>query len=207
MAPALALTPALWDPAILPDLQGNTGRPLGGDRSPCELGSDPGRHRSGHHRRSGCHLPGPSGSCRSTCQQRWISTPTRKEKNLGRHQQTRRRLPAVIPRRPRPAKLRRRKRLLSLTCLNGRHTREIDLSEPFPGLEPNVSVMHDVAEEPLSNCRQVPSRPDPRGGLGGGRKPWRQKGSRPFSAVFHPGSPVTHPRVSPPAPLYVDPEQ
>ena len=55
---------------------------------------------------------------------------------------------------------------------------EIDLSEAIFGIEPNVSVMHDVVKNHLANCRQGTQSALTRAEVsGGGRKPWRQKGT------------------------------
>ena len=54
---------------------------------------------------------------------------------------------------------------------------QIELSEAIFGIEPNVSVMHDVVKNHLANCRQGTQSPLTRAEVsGGGKKPWRQKG-------------------------------
>ncbi len=55
---------------------------------------------------------------------------------------------------------------------------KIDLPESIFGIEPNVSVMHDVVKNHLANCRQGTQSALTRSEVsGGGRKPWRQKGT------------------------------
>ena len=62
--------------------------------------------------------------------------------------------------------------------MNGKHVGEVELSEAVFGIEPNVSVMHDVVKNHLANCRQGTQSALTRGEVsGGGRKPWRQKGT------------------------------
>ena len=54
---------------------------------------------------------------------------------------------------------------------------EVELSEGIFGIEPNVSVMHDVVKNHLANCRQGTQSALTRAEVsGGGKKPWRQKG-------------------------------
>ena len=60
----------------------------------------------------------------------------------------------------------------------GQQVGEIDLSDAIFGIEPNVSVMHDVVKNHLANCRQGTQSALTRAEVsGGGRKPWRQKGT------------------------------
>lgn len=60
----------------------------------------------------------------------------------------------------------------------GKQVGEIDLSDAIFGIEPNVSVMHDVVKNHLANCRQGTQSALTRAEVsGGGRKPWRQKGT------------------------------
>ncbi len=55
---------------------------------------------------------------------------------------------------------------------------KIDLPESIFGIEPNVSVMHDVVKNHLANCRQGTQSALTRAEVsGGGIKPWRQKGT------------------------------
>ena len=60
----------------------------------------------------------------------------------------------------------------------GTQVGEIDLSDAIFGIEPNVSVMHDVVKNHLANCRQGTQSALTRAEVsGGGIKPWRQKGT------------------------------
>ena len=60
----------------------------------------------------------------------------------------------------------------------GKKKSTMDLSEAIFGIEPNVSVMHDVVKNHLANCRQGTQSALTRAEVsGGGRKPWRQKGT------------------------------
>ena len=62
--------------------------------------------------------------------------------------------------------------------MSGKQVGEVELSEGIFGIEPNVSVMHDVVKNHLANCRQGTQSALTRGEVsGGGRKPWRQKGT------------------------------
>ena len=62
--------------------------------------------------------------------------------------------------------------------MTGKHVGEVELSEGIFGIEPNVSVMHDVVKNHLANCRQGTQSALTRGEVSrGGRKPWRQKGT------------------------------
>ena len=60
----------------------------------------------------------------------------------------------------------------------GTQVGEIDLSDAIFGIEPNVSVMHDVVKNHLANCRQGTQSALTRAEVsGGGKKPYRQKGT------------------------------
>ena len=62
--------------------------------------------------------------------------------------------------------------------MSGKQVGEVELSEGIFGIEPNVSVMHDVVKNHLANCRQGTQSALTRAEVsGGGRKPWRQKGT------------------------------
>ena len=62
--------------------------------------------------------------------------------------------------------------------MNGKQVGEIELSEAVFGVEPNESVVHDVVKNHLANCRQGTQSALTRAEVsGGGRKPWRQKGT------------------------------
>ena len=60
----------------------------------------------------------------------------------------------------------------------GQQVGEIELSEAIFGIEPNQAVVHDVVKNHLANCRQGTQSALTRAEVsGGGRKPWRQKGT------------------------------
>ena len=60
----------------------------------------------------------------------------------------------------------------------GKQVGEIALSEAIFGIEPNEAVVHDVVKNHLANCRQGTQSALTRAEVsGGGRKPWRQKGT------------------------------
>ena len=62
--------------------------------------------------------------------------------------------------------------------MSGELVGEIELSEAVFGIEPNESVVHDVVKNHLANCRQGTQSALTRAEVsGGGRKPWRQKGT------------------------------
>jgi large subunit ribosomal protein L4 len=60
----------------------------------------------------------------------------------------------------------------------GKEVGKMDLSEAVFGIEPNKKVMHDVVVNHLANLRQGTQSAKTRAEVsGGGRKPWRQKGT------------------------------
>ena len=60
----------------------------------------------------------------------------------------------------------------------GQQIGEIELSEGIFGIEPNEAVVHEVVKNHLANCRQGTQSSLPRAEVsGGGKKPWRQKGT------------------------------
>ena len=60
----------------------------------------------------------------------------------------------------------------------GEELREIELSEAVFGIEPNEAVLHESVKNYLANQRQGTQSALTRGEVsGGGRKPWRQKGT------------------------------
>ena len=62
--------------------------------------------------------------------------------------------------------------------MSGKQVGEIELSEALFGIEPNQSVVHDVVKNHLANCRQGTQSALTRAEVsGGGKKPWRQKGT------------------------------
>ena len=66
----------------------------------------------------------------------------------------------------------------NLYNMAGKQIGEVELSEAIFGIEPNQYVVHDVVKNHLANCRQGTQSALTRAEVsGGGRKPWRQKGS------------------------------
>ena len=62
--------------------------------------------------------------------------------------------------------------------MSGKLVGEIELSEAVFGITPNESVVHDVVKNHLANKRQGTQSALTRAEVsGGGRKPWRQKGT------------------------------
>ena len=62
--------------------------------------------------------------------------------------------------------------------MSGTKVGEVELSEAVFGIEPNQSVVHDVVKNHLANCRQGTQSALTRAEVsGGGKKPWRQKGT------------------------------
>ena len=62
--------------------------------------------------------------------------------------------------------------------MSGKQVGEIELSAALFGIEPNQSVVHDVVKNHLANCRQGTQSALTRAEVsGGGKKPWRQKGT------------------------------
>ena len=66
----------------------------------------------------------------------------------------------------------------NLYDMAGKQIGEVELSEAIFGIEPNQYVVHDVVKNHLANCRQGTQSALTRAEVsGGGRKPWRQKGT------------------------------
>ena len=62
--------------------------------------------------------------------------------------------------------------------MSGKQVGEIELSEAVFGIEPNQAVVHDVVKNHLANRRQGTQSALTRAEVsGGGRKPWKQKGT------------------------------
>ena len=62
--------------------------------------------------------------------------------------------------------------------MSGNEVGEVTLSDAIFGIEPNESVVHDVVKNHLANCRQGTQSALTRAEVsGGGKKPWRQKGT------------------------------
>ncbi|MCD8333977.1 MAG: 50S ribosomal protein L4 [Clostridiales bacterium] len=61
---------------------------------------------------------------------------------------------------------------------SGNQTGEIELNEAIFGIEPNEAAVHAVVKNHLANCRQGTQSALTRAEVsGGGKKPWRQKGT------------------------------
>ena len=62
--------------------------------------------------------------------------------------------------------------------MSGAKVGEITLSDAVFGIEPNEAVVHEAVKNHLANCRQGTQSALTRAEVsGGGRKPWRQKGT------------------------------
>ena len=62
--------------------------------------------------------------------------------------------------------------------INGKKVKELELNEAVFGIEPNENVVHSVVVNYLANQRQGTQNTKTRAEVsGGGRKPWRQKGT------------------------------
>ena len=62
--------------------------------------------------------------------------------------------------------------------INGKKVKELELNEAVFGIEPNETVVHSVLVNFLANQRQGTQSTKTRSEVsGGGRKPWRQKGT------------------------------
>ena len=68
--------------------------------------------------------------------------------------------------------------LTNVYDMSGKQVGQIELSDAIFGIEVNKSVVHDVVKNHLANCRQDTQSALTRAEVsGGGRKPWRQKGT------------------------------
>ena len=66
----------------------------------------------------------------------------------------------------------------NLYDITGKQVGEVELAEAIFGIEPNETAVHAVVKNHLANCRQGTQSALTRGEVsGGGRKPWRQKGT------------------------------
>ena len=66
----------------------------------------------------------------------------------------------------------------NLYNMAGAQIGEVELSEIVFGIEPNMPVVHDVVKNHLAHCRQGTQSALTRAEVsGGGRKPWRKKGT------------------------------
>ncbi|MDH8679783.1 50S ribosomal protein L4 [Fusibacter bizertensis] len=67
---------------------------------------------------------------------------------------------------------------LDVLNVSGQKVSEIELNESVFGIEPNIPVMHEVVKNYLANQRQGTQSAKTRAEVsGGGRKPFRQKGT------------------------------
>ncbi|MCR5825884.1 MAG: 50S ribosomal protein L4 [Oscillospiraceae bacterium] len=67
---------------------------------------------------------------------------------------------------------------INVVSMTGSKVGEIELNDAIFGVEPNMSVVHEVVKNHLANCRQGTQSALTRAEVsGGGRKPWRQKGT------------------------------
>lgn len=67
---------------------------------------------------------------------------------------------------------------LEVLNVSGQKVTEIELNENIFGIEPNVPVMHEIVKNYLANQRQGTQSAKTRAEVrGGGRKPFRQKGT------------------------------
>ena len=68
--------------------------------------------------------------------------------------------------------------LTNVYDMSGKQVGQIELSDAVFGIEPNAAAVHDVVKNHLANCRQGTQSALTRAEVsGGGRKPWRQKGT------------------------------
>jgi len=67
---------------------------------------------------------------------------------------------------------------IHVVSMTGQTVGETELNDAIFGIEPNMSVVHEVVKNHLANCRQGTQSALTRAEVsGGGRKPWRQKGT------------------------------
>ena len=69
---------------------------------------------------------------------------------------------------------------MTIKVLNmaGNQVGEVELNASIFGIEPNMHVVHEVVKNHLANCRQGTQSALTRAEVsGGGKKPWRQKGT------------------------------
>ena len=68
--------------------------------------------------------------------------------------------------------------LTNVYDMSGKQVGQIELSDAVFGITPNAAAVHDVVKNHLANCRQGTQSALTRAEVsGGGRKPWRQKGT------------------------------
>ena len=68
--------------------------------------------------------------------------------------------------------------MVKVLNMAGNQVGEVELNAAVFGIEPNMHVVHEVVKNHLANCRQGTQSALTRGEVsGGGKKPWRQKGT------------------------------
>ncbi len=68
--------------------------------------------------------------------------------------------------------------MVKVLNMAGSQVGEVELNASIFGIEPNMHVVHEVVKNHLANCRQGTQSALTRAEVsGGGRKPWRQKGT------------------------------
>ena len=67
---------------------------------------------------------------------------------------------------------------IKVVSMTGAEVGSVELNDAIFGIEPNMSVVHEVVKNHLATCRQGPQSALTSAEVsGGGRKPWRQKGT------------------------------
>ncbi len=67
---------------------------------------------------------------------------------------------------------------IKVVSMTGAEVGSVELNDAIFGIEPNMSVVHEVVKNHLANCRQGTQSALTRAEVsGGGSKPWRQKGT------------------------------
>ena len=68
--------------------------------------------------------------------------------------------------------------MVKVLNMAGNQVGEVELNASIFGIEPNMHVVHEVVKNHLANCRQGTQSALTRAEVsGGGKKPWRQKGT------------------------------
>ena len=90
---------------------------------------------------------------------------------------------------------------IKVVSMTGAEVGSVELNDAIFGIEPNMSVVHEVVKNHLANCRQGTQSALTRAEVsGGGRKPWRQKGTGPSGQHPLPSVDARRYRVCPQAP-------
>lgn len=67
---------------------------------------------------------------------------------------------------------------IKVVTMTGEDAGTMELNDAVFGIEPNMAVVHEVVKNHLANCRQGTQSALTRAEVsGGGKKPWRQKGT------------------------------